>query len=261
MGEICDAHPVTVTEGTSIREAAREVMEYHQSFLIVTNAGDNPIGIITERDFMNLVGRGMDLEGKTVEDVMSTPLITLDRDATVEECQETMKRNGIKHVVVVDGERLHGVVTLKEILFNDASLIVKTNPVVLYVINKKNGLLIFEFNFKSKKGKGVISGDLFTGAFSSFNTLFPEILGNKGKLKFIEIEKLKILIEYGQHAIFIIIQDEESIDSRTRLKVFKKKFEMECAGELRDYSEKMPLNVFVKKGERIIRQIFASKLE
>ncbi|MHA1682505.1 MAG: CBS domain-containing protein [Promethearchaeota archaeon] len=263
LTEIVNRRPVTTRRGMSVRDAALKVMEHHSSFLIVIDDDDDrrvPIGIFTERDFMNMIGYGIDTEVTRIESVMVHPLITLESTCTIGACQDLMQKNGIKHVVVLEGEELLGVITLKELLIAKPTLIVETHPVVLYAINKSNGLLIFEYDFLQKGSDSTFHGDLFTGTMNAIDTLLPKILGSKGGLKVIEIADFKIIIEHGDFAIFIVIQDKESIDSRRRLKAFKKKFESRFADILSTYTENVPINVF-DDGKRIIEQIYASKMK
>ncbi|MHA1792988.1 MAG: CBS domain-containing protein [Promethearchaeota archaeon] len=258
--DIANRNPVTVSRKISVPEAAARIIDYQSSYLIVVNKDSmKPIGILTEKDFMKLVAQNINCKDLIVEKVMSSPLITLKCTDSREKCIETMKENGIKHVVITNKGKLVGVVTIKELLFEESSFIVETHPVSIYVVYRDNGLLIFEYNFRQNVQKEEISSDLFTGAFSTFDTIIPKILGSKGKLKLIEIEDLKILIEHGKYTISILIQDKESIDSRKRLINFKNIFESTYKSFLENYSEKTSLNVFNGAKEHVER-IFASKL-
>nr|MDO8119059.1 CBS domain-containing protein [Candidatus Sigynarchaeota archaeon] len=256
--DIASRTPITIHSGTPVHVAASTMMGYNSSYLIVIDANTgNPAGIVTERDFMKLIAKNKDYYKLVIDDIMSKPLLALENNTTLVECIEFMKRKGIKHLPLVSGSTLDGVVTLKTLLMHASSpVLVQTNPIALYVLSKANGLLIFEYHFKQGTG---ISGDLFSGALSSFDTIFSEVLKSQGRLTFIDRENSVILIEHGDFTIHVLLQDKESIDSRKRLKLFTAEFEESFAGELACYDERTSLNVF-EPAKSIIEKIFFVKV-
>ncbi|MHA1715225.1 MAG: CBS domain-containing protein [Promethearchaeota archaeon] len=259
--DIANKNPVTVKKGTDICDAAKKIMETNASYLIVIDDNySKPIGIVTERDFTNLIAINKLESLKHVESIMSKPLLYVDVSAKINEVVDLMNKNGIKHVPIIDDrETLLGVVTLKELIANNSPVIVETHPIVLYTIFNKNGLLIYEYKFKNAHERKSISGDLFSGVLSSLDSLFAEILGSKQKLNLIEIEDIKILIEHGTYITAIMVQDQESIDSRKRLKAFKNAFEKKFKEVLENFNESIPVNVF-NDAEILVEEIFASKI-
>nr|MDO8113959.1 CBS domain-containing protein [Candidatus Sigynarchaeota archaeon] len=251
--------PVTISMGMTVPEAAKQMLKFNSSYLIVVDGAFKPVGIVTEKDFMNIIAQDKACNEMPIEEVMSKPLISTTCDSPLEDCVDILKRNGIKHLPVtkVDG-KLHGVVTWKELYMKDASVVVETHPEALYVISKKNGLLLFEYSFPGAK-KGEISGDLFSGAVASFNMMFNEVLHSNGELRFIEIENYAILAEYGNFTISIVVQDQESIDSRKRLKLFEKEFETRFFQYLEQYSDKRSTNVF-DGAKEIVEELFSTKI-
>ncbi|MFX0102759.1 MAG: cyclic nucleotide-binding/CBS domain-containing protein [Candidatus Hodarchaeota archaeon] len=259
--EIANLNPLTAMEDSKLVEVAGLMLKSNSSYVIILHLENkNPLGIMTEKDFVKLIASGDYDDNTTIAEAMSTPLRSVGPNATADECLDFMKKYGVKHLPIVGDGELQGVITLKKLLFLDSSFIVETHPIVLYLINKHDGALIFEYNFKDLLEKDKISGDLFTGALSSFNIIIPEILGSKGKLNFIEIEDLKILIEHGECSISILIQDKESIDARKRLKSFSTQFERRYQGELEDYNCKEPIDIF-NDAKEIVERIFASKMK
>ena len=103
--------PVTVTPDDTVAEAARRLHKHQVSAVVVTD-GDVPVGILSERDIVRLVVDGQDPTATPVRGRMSARLHTLPPDADEDEASQLMARQGIRHVPIVDGGRLVGMVSL-----------------------------------------------------------------------------------------------------------------------------------------------------
>lgn len=76
-----------------------------------------PIGIITERDILKAVVKpGFNLESILVKDVMSSKLITIRKDAPVEQAAAKMATYGIRRLPVLNSGELVGIVTAMDIV-------------------------------------------------------------------------------------------------------------------------------------------------
>lgn len=84
----------------------------------VITEGDEYIGMITERDLiLKVLAPGKDMKQTLNREVMSTPLITIDEDATIIEANDLMDLKNIRHLVVVDKKlELIGVVSVRDLL-------------------------------------------------------------------------------------------------------------------------------------------------
>src|SRR3954452_13092880 len=83
------------------------------SVVLVDDAG--PVGFVTDRDLaLSVIADGRDF-GDHVADHASTPVITAEPGMDLEEAGELMVRHGIRRLVVVDGGRLIGIVTLDDL--------------------------------------------------------------------------------------------------------------------------------------------------
>ena len=86
------------------------------------------IGIISERDYARkLVLKGRSSVGTTVEDIMVSPVITVDTHQTVETCMGIMSDKRLRHLPVVEGGTLIGLLSIgdlvKEAIAEQAELI------------------------------------------------------------------------------------------------------------------------------------------
>ena len=84
---------------------------------LVVSEGDRATGIFTERDILRrVVSQGRDPATTRVADVMTTPVIACAPDTSIDECAAMMTARRIRHLPVVDGDRLAGVVTIGDVL-------------------------------------------------------------------------------------------------------------------------------------------------
>jgi CBS domain-containing protein len=73
-------------------------------------------GIFTERDLLDSLGRGQDPETERVADHLSANLTFAAPDWSLERAAEEMVRGGFRHLVVVDGGELAGIVSMRDIV-------------------------------------------------------------------------------------------------------------------------------------------------
>ena len=106
---------LTLDKSTSLQEAAENMKKLNVGCVIVTE-NNNPIGIITERDFVTKIvadGRPLFTE---IQEVMSSPLITIDSEETIWEASELMKEKSIHKLPVKENEQIAGIVTTTDIV-------------------------------------------------------------------------------------------------------------------------------------------------
>lgn len=103
---------LTIAPGATVFEAIGRMVEVGVgSILVVTDGAVK--GIFTERDYLRRIA----LEGRTsretrVEEVMTTDLVTVEPRASVEACLTTMTENKIRHLPVMEGDKLVGVISI-----------------------------------------------------------------------------------------------------------------------------------------------------
>jgi len=96
--------------------AVRKMVEANIGSLLVMD-GDEIAGIVTERDYLRRVA----LEGPTDDDVtvrelMSSPLIVVKPETPIDECMALMTDRRIRHVPVVDGGEVVGIVSIGDVV-------------------------------------------------------------------------------------------------------------------------------------------------
>ncbi len=106
-------NPVICSPGLTIAGAASEMDENEVSSIVVVDATRKPIGILTHSDLAKVFIEGDKLD--PVEDFMSSPVKTVNAQATIFEAYTKMIDAGIDHIVVTKNDKVFGVITRKDI--------------------------------------------------------------------------------------------------------------------------------------------------
>ena len=115
--EIMTAYVVTTREDVSIVAAATRMVAQNISCLIVIDDAQQPIGIITERDFVTKVPMDSSALGLRVRDVMTRKAVTIRPEETVECAFRLLAEHHIRKIVVVGADgKLAGVVTQTDLV-------------------------------------------------------------------------------------------------------------------------------------------------
>lgn len=100
---------------SSVFEAVQLMVENNVGSLLVTERGE-VAGIVTERDYL----RRVTLEGRTeeapVREIMSSPLVVATLETTVDECMAMMTDRRIRHIPVVEEEKVVGLVSIGDLV-------------------------------------------------------------------------------------------------------------------------------------------------
>ena len=95
-----------------VLDALRLLSEKHIGALLVMR-GPELVGILSERDYARkVVLLGRSSADTPVEQIMSSQVTTVDRSATVTECLELMTERRIRHLPVVEGGRVFGMLSI-----------------------------------------------------------------------------------------------------------------------------------------------------
>ena len=107
---------ITITESESVLDAVRVLVSHNIGGLVVTE-GKRPTGIVTERDVLRLTARTPgELGSIQVGAVMTRELITAKPEDRVPEMMDVMTQNKIRHLPVMEGERLIGIISIGDLV-------------------------------------------------------------------------------------------------------------------------------------------------
>jgi len=107
--------PVTVTAEISISEATKVMLDKRVGSLLVLN-GHMLEGILTEKDIVRVIAKGMDPSKTNVGEIMSTRLRTTEPDEDLAETMHHMYRNKVRRLPVLHNSKLVGIITMTDIL-------------------------------------------------------------------------------------------------------------------------------------------------
>jgi len=109
----------TVDHSASVLDAAK-VMNDRRIGAVVVTSGDKVVGIFTERDILTRVVASGQSPGQTaVSTVMTSPMACCNRDTPLAECKATMTNKRIRHLPVVEGGKLYGIISTGDILASE----------------------------------------------------------------------------------------------------------------------------------------------
>jgi CBS domain-containing protein len=107
---------LTVNPGHSLRDAARAMAERGVGAAVVIDPEQPGPGIVTERDVLQSIGRGENPDEELVRDHLSPQLTFAAPEWSLERAAEAMVRGGFRHLVVVDGGQMSGVLSMRDIV-------------------------------------------------------------------------------------------------------------------------------------------------
>jgi CBS domain-containing protein len=115
IGDVMRTRVVTVNTGDSARLAVLRMLEEGVGSVAVCESG-RLVGIFTERDVLGLAGDGTDLDQIRIDDVMTRDPLTVDVGVAVLDAARLMGERRIRHLPVVEGDHLLGMVGIRDVL-------------------------------------------------------------------------------------------------------------------------------------------------
>jgi CBS domain-containing protein len=115
VADVMNLRVVSVKPDETVGVAVARMLEANVGSVAVCE-DERLVGIFTERDVLRLAGDGADFDALLVRDVMTRALVTVTPDVDVLDAARLMGEKKIRHLPVLHGEHLLGVVGIREVM-------------------------------------------------------------------------------------------------------------------------------------------------
>jgi len=107
---------LTIGPDHTLREAAKRMSGRRVGAAVVLDADQDQPGILTERDILDSVGAGQDVDSERVADHLTSDIVVAHPDWGLEKAAATMVAGGFRHLVVCDGPDVVGMLSVRDIV-------------------------------------------------------------------------------------------------------------------------------------------------
>jgi CBS domain-containing protein len=107
---------LTIGPAHTLRQAARMMSARRVGAAVVIDSEHAGVGILTERDILDSIAAGEDADAELVAQHRTEHLVFASPDWTLEEAAEAMVRGGFRHLVVVEGQDVAGLLSMRDIV-------------------------------------------------------------------------------------------------------------------------------------------------
>jgi CBS domain-containing protein len=100
----------------TLRQAARLMAARRVGSAVVIDPDSSGVGIMTERDVLNALGVGLDPDSERTASHITWDVVYAGPNWTLEEAASAMARGGFRHLVVLEGDDVLGVISVRDIM-------------------------------------------------------------------------------------------------------------------------------------------------
>jgi CBS domain-containing protein len=107
---------LTVGPGHTLREASKLMSSRHVGAAVVLDPDAAGPGILTERDVLDAVGRGQDMDAEVVAEHLTSDVVFASPQWSLEEAAAAMVRGGFRHLIVTEGSEIVGILSVRDVV-------------------------------------------------------------------------------------------------------------------------------------------------
>jgi CBS domain-containing protein len=100
----------------TLREAAKRMSERKVGAVVVMDPERDQPGILTERDVLDAIGQGQDVDVEQVQAHLTGDIVVASPDWSLEQAATAMLNGGFRHLVVCDGPEVVGMLSVRDIV-------------------------------------------------------------------------------------------------------------------------------------------------
>ena len=106
----------SISPDAPVLDAIKEMAEHGVGALLVME-GEKLLGMVSERDYARkVILKGRSSSETKVSQIMSSPVLTVHPEESANECMRIMTDNRVRHLPVIDGERVVGVLSIGDLV-------------------------------------------------------------------------------------------------------------------------------------------------
>ena len=107
---------LTIGPEHTLRQAAQHMASRKVGAAVVVDPEEPGPGIITERDILDCVGQGEDVDTELVRDHLTSDLVFAGPEWSLEQAAAAMVRGGFRHLIVIDNGEVAGVLSVRDVV-------------------------------------------------------------------------------------------------------------------------------------------------
>jgi CBS domain-containing protein len=131
--DVMSSPVITISETSTSNQAAALMEKNDLGCVIVVNQSGKSIGIITERDLViRVIAKNLKPDTMKAKEIMTTPLVTIEPDATISDAARRMTRLNIRRLGVMYKGNLVGIISSKDLL--------SVMPELIEIMQEKNNI-------------------------------------------------------------------------------------------------------------------------
>lgn len=107
----------TLRDSDTLSDAVAMLNSHNIGAIVIVGVGESVIGILSERDIVRQLGNNPSAAlAKSIGSVMTRAVVTCDRTTAISDVMERMTHRRIRHMPVVDGDRLTGIISIGDVV-------------------------------------------------------------------------------------------------------------------------------------------------
>lgn len=107
----------TLRDSDTLAEAVAVLNTYNIGSVVILGTGESVTGILSERDVVRQLGRNPAAAlAQPIRSCMTTDVVTCDRSTAIADVMERMTHRRVRHMPVLDGDRLAGIVSIGDVV-------------------------------------------------------------------------------------------------------------------------------------------------
>jgi CBS domain-containing protein len=128
--EVMNSPVITLEKTTIIKSAAKLMRDLRIGSVVIVDSESQPVGIITQTDLVDRVlAEGKNPDSLTVEDIMSSPLVTGSPDESIQDAARRMSTANVDRLIVLRNGKLAGVLSTRDLL--------RVTPQIMDIMSEK----------------------------------------------------------------------------------------------------------------------------